>query len=77
MSSNLYHVHAPTRVSNVGESISMKPEIAVENNMKSRMLKGWDIAPKEDYLESRVPVLVNICSIDSFGSEEILARLFL
>ena len=59
MSSNLYHVHAPTRVANIGEPISMKAEIAVDNNMTSRMLKGWEIAPKDDYLESRVPVLVN------------------
>jgi len=59
MSSNLYQVNAPTRVANVGEPISMKAEIAVENNMTSRMLKGWDVEPKDDFLESRVPVLVN------------------
>ncbi len=59
MSSNLYHVHAPTRVTNVGDAISVAPEIAVENNMKSRMLKGWEVQPKSDYLESRVPLLVN------------------
>jgi len=59
MSSNLYHIHAPTRVKNVGSPISMRAEIAVENNMTSRMLRGWDVQPKDDYLESRVPVLVN------------------
>ena len=59
MSTNSYHVHAPTRVAEVGESVSMTAEIAVENNIKSRMLKGWDVEPKDDYLESRVPVLVN------------------
>ncbi len=59
MSSNLYHVHAPTRVSSINGSISMKPEIAVENNMTARMLGGWNVPPKDDFLESRVPVLVN------------------
>lgn len=59
MSSNLYHLYAPTRVSNIGEAVDVKPEIAVDNNMTARMLQGWNVPPKADYLESRVPVLVN------------------
>lgn len=59
MSSNLYHVHAPTRVASVGEPVSMAPEVAVENNMTSRMLQGWNVKPEDDFLKSRVPVLVN------------------
>lgn len=59
MSSNLYHVHPPTKVKAVGGSVSMKAEIAVDNNMTSRMLRGWEVDPKDDFLESRVPVLVN------------------
>jgi homogentisate 1,2-dioxygenase len=59
MSSNLYHLYAPTRVTNIGESKNVKPEIAVDNNMTARMLSGWSVPQKEDYLESRVPVLVN------------------
>lgn len=59
MYSNLYHISAPTRVKDIGKTISMLPDIAVDNNMTSRMLKGWDVTPKDDYLESRVPVLVN------------------
>lgn len=59
MSSNLYHHYAPTRVTSVGEPVDVKPVIAVENNMTSRMLSGWNVPAKADYLESRVPVLVN------------------
>ena len=59
MSRNLYQSREPARVANIDERIGMKAEIAVENNRKSRMLKGWDIEPKDDYLESRIPVLVN------------------
>lgn len=59
MYSNLYHISAPTRVKDIGKTINMQPDIAVDNNMTARMLKGWEVAPKDDYLESRVPVLVN------------------
>lgn len=59
MSSNLYHHYAPTRVTSVGEPVDVKPVIAVDNNMTSRMLSGWSVPAKADYLESRVPVLVN------------------
>lgn len=59
MSSLLYHLHPPTQVKEVLETLDLSPEIAVEKNMKSRNLKGFDVPPKEDYLESRVPVLVN------------------
>lgn len=59
MSSLLYHCHPPTMVKEVHESKDVRPKIAVEHNMKAYRLKGFDVAPKEDYLESRVPVLTN------------------
>lgn len=59
MSSLLYHNHPPTMVKKVGESIDIAPKIAVEKNMKAYRLKGFDVMPTEDYLESRVPVLTN------------------
>lgn len=59
MSSLLYHIHRPTMVKEIGESRDVRPEIAVENNMKSMMLKGFDVAPKNDFLESRKAILVN------------------
>ncbi|MEZ4720685.1 MAG: homogentisate 1,2-dioxygenase [Flavobacteriales bacterium] len=59
MYSNLYHIQAPTRVKAIGEAVNMKPDVAVDNNMTSRMLQGWNVVPKDDFLESRVPMLVN------------------
>jgi homogentisate 1,2-dioxygenase len=59
MSSLLYHVHRPTQVKAVGESIDMTPKIAVEKNIKARKLLGYNVAPKDDFLEARVPLLVN------------------
>lgn len=59
MSSLLYHLHRPTMVKSVGKSIDLKPKVAIERNMKSRKLIGYDVPPADDFLESRVPVLVN------------------
>lgn len=59
MSSLLYQVHRPTMVSELRESIDVTPKIAVEKNMKARLLKGFHVEPKDDFLESRVPLLVN------------------
>ena len=59
MSSLLYHVHRPTQVKEVLRSYDVSPKIAVEKNMLSLGLKGFSVAPKADYLESRTPVLVN------------------
>ncbi len=59
MSSLLYHVHRPTMVKGVNEGISVAPEVAIEKNMKAYRLHGFDVAPANDYLESRTPVLVN------------------
>ncbi|MFY0673142.1 MAG: homogentisate 1,2-dioxygenase [Bacteroidia bacterium] len=59
MSSLLYHHHRPTMVKDVLESIDMTTKIAVSKNMKSLNLNGFAVAPKDDFLESRVPVLVN------------------
>ncbi|MEM9546016.1 MAG: homogentisate 1,2-dioxygenase [Bacteroidota bacterium] len=59
MSSLLYHLYRPTMVSDVSEPIDVLPEIAVEFNMKSRKLIGFNINPIDDYLESRKTVMLN------------------
>ncbi len=59
MSSLLYHCHRPTQVKEVLESIDVTPEIAVEKNMKAYALNGFQVSPKDDFLESRVTVLMN------------------
>lgn len=59
MSSLLYHVHPPTQVKEIHESVDVSPKIAVEKNMAARKLVGFDVAPKDDFLESRETMLVN------------------
>jgi homogentisate 1,2-dioxygenase len=59
MSSLLYHLHRPTMVKRVGQSIDVRPQAAIENNLLSRKLEGFQVKPNEDYFKSRVPVLFN------------------
>lgn len=59
MSSLLYHIHRPTIIREMAGSLDMRPEIAVEHNITPRRLHGFNIAPKADFLESRVPLMVN------------------
>ncbi len=59
MSSLSYHVHRPTQVRAINQSKDVTPKIAVDRNLQARLFKGFDVAPSNDYLESRVPLLVN------------------
>src|SRR6056297_799634 len=59
MSSLSYHVHRPTQVKEIGKALDVSPKIAVEKNITSRKLIGFDVAPKDDFLEAREPLLVN------------------
>ena len=58
-SSLLYHVHRPTMVRSIKELKDLTPVPAVNKNITSRMLKGYNVAPKDDFLESREIVLFN------------------
>ncbi len=55
----VYHLYPPTIVEEMGEPYSVKPKIAVENNMQHRLFLGYDVAPVEDYLEARKYLMVN------------------
>ncbi|TAK34039.1 MAG: homogentisate 1,2-dioxygenase [Saprospiraceae bacterium] len=55
----LYHCHPPTQIVQVGEPYSVAPEVVSDKQLKHRSLKGFRIAPENDYLKSRKPVLVN------------------
>ena len=59
MSSLLYHVHRPTQVKEIVASKDVQPKIAVEKNMRALRLKGFEVAPVADHLESRKAILVN------------------
>ena len=59
MSSLLYHLHRPTQVKNIAEAYSVAPEIAVDRNLKSYMLKGFQAPKVADHLESRISIMLN------------------
>lgn len=59
MSSLLYHVHRPTMIRTVHESINAAPEAAIDKNISPYMLKGFEVPPADDFLESRRVVLFN------------------
>lgn len=59
MSSLLYHLHRPTMVKEILAQKSILPNIAVEKNMHSRRLVGFNVKPEEDFIDSRKPVLTN------------------
>jgi homogentisate 1,2-dioxygenase len=59
MSSLLYHLHRPTQVKQVGQTMDVSPKIAVERNLTARKLIGFEVPPTDDFLEARTPLLVN------------------
>jgi len=59
MSSLLYHVHRPTMVKGINQSIDVAPKIAMKNNMKAFRLHGFKVDPVGDFLEARKRILVN------------------
>src|SRR3954469_14975282 len=59
MASLLYHVHRPTQVKEIRKSYSVEPKIAVGKNIKALLLKGFEIKPADDFLESRKTLLIN------------------
>ncbi|MCH8549398.1 MAG: homogentisate 1,2-dioxygenase [Balneolaceae bacterium] len=59
MSSILYHCHPPTMVKEIAKPVDVSPVIAEENNITARLLKGFDVKQKEDFLDAREPILTN------------------
>ena len=59
MSSLLYHEERPTMVKSIKPPIDVSPKVAEKHNMHSRLLKGFELKPEADFLESRKSVLVN------------------
>lgn len=46
-------------ITQVGDPVNIAPVTIHDKQLKHRSLKGFDIGPEEDYLDSRKPVLVN------------------
>lgn len=59
MSTNSYHEQRPTQVKEIRSQYSVAPTIAKSNNIQSYKLRGFDVAPQDDYLDSRKIVLTN------------------
>ncbi len=55
----IYHTYPPTMVESIGDPTSIAPDIALEKNMQHRSFLGFEVKPEDDYLASRVPILVN------------------
>lgn len=58
-SSLMYHVHRPTMIRSIGTPQDVAPQAAVGKNIEPRMLKGFNVQPKEDFLDARTIVLFN------------------
>lgn len=59
ISSLVYHLNPPTMVKEHGKPYSVRPEIAVEDNLQARSYLGYDIPAADDYLESRKVLFIN------------------
>lgn len=59
VSSLVYHLHPPTMVKEFGKPYSIRPVVAVEDNLQARSYLGFQLNPAEDYLSSRTALFVN------------------
>lgn len=55
----LYHCHPPTQIIKTEPQVDVSPRIAEEKMLKHRCFEGFHAPPTDDFLESRIPVLVN------------------
>lgn len=54
-----YHIHRPTMVLEMDAPIDVSPEYVDNHKMVNRSFMGYQIEPKDDYLESKTPILGN------------------
>jgi homogentisate 1,2-dioxygenase len=55
----LYHINPPTQITKTEKPMNVAPQIAEEKMLQHRSFEGFAVKPAADYLESRVPILVN------------------
>src|SRR5690606_28369330 len=55
----LYHCYPPTQIIKTEVQTDISPKIAEEKMLQHRSFEGCSIEPRPDFLQSRVPVLVN------------------
>ena len=55
----LYHCHPPTQIIKTEPQQDVSPQIAEEKMLRHRSFEGFNVKPSKDFLQSRVPILVN------------------
>jgi homogentisate 1,2-dioxygenase len=55
----LYHCHPPTQIIKTEPQLDVSPKVAEEKMLKHRSFEAFNIKPGGEFLQSRVPVLVN------------------
>jgi homogentisate 1,2-dioxygenase len=55
----LYHCHPPTQIIKTEHQVDVSPQIAEEKMLQHRCFEGFIVKPAKDFLESRIPVLIN------------------
>ncbi|MFM7015004.1 MAG: homogentisate 1,2-dioxygenase [Bacteroidota bacterium] len=55
----IYHCHPPTMVKSLGEPFSREPKVVAQRFLKHQSFLGFNIAPEDDYIDSKKAVLVN------------------
>lgn len=55
----LYHCHPPTQIIRTEPQQDVSPQVAEEKMLRHRSFEGFRVSPQDDFLKSRVPVLVN------------------
>jgi homogentisate 1,2-dioxygenase len=58
-SSLLYHINPPTQIIKTEKPVNVAPQVAEEKMLSHRSFDGFKVKPVKDYLESRIPTLVN------------------
>lgn len=58
-SSLVYHLNPPTLVKKHNSPYSIRPEIAIEDNLQARSYMSFNVAPSDDYIASRKILFVN------------------
>jgi homogentisate 1,2-dioxygenase len=59
VASLVYHLNPPTIVKETGEPYSVRPKVAIEDNLKALSFKGFELPEIDDYLESRKTLFLN------------------
>jgi homogentisate 1,2-dioxygenase len=57
--SNVYHVHPPTLVKDIGEPMNLSPKVAMEHNIQHRSFLGFRASPTDDFVDSREILFTN------------------